>query len=237
MGSYSGAWCCTTGLIWRMNCPHLRILRLIVSDSSPEGVRLPGVRPAPPDVINLELEKALLSVSMLPIMVTHIVDPVVGFPGAPSSYPEPPLPVMPNDDPDPMSRISPLREVDDSPILDVFSSYLISPACSIYEPVISPITPSLWEDDDYRPPSSPATIDQYLSREGDFLLGDPTDLPFLAMPLTPRPIVEEMVLGSSVGSPAGEPVAVPSDRMADFSREGSFDVHQDALESGPLRRC
>ena len=64
------------------------------------------------------------------------------------------------------------------------------------------------------------------------LLGDPTDLLLLAMPLTPCPIVEEMVLGSSVGSPAGEPVVVPSDGMPDLSREGPFDVHQDALESG-----
>ena len=72
-----------------------------VSDSSLEGVRLPGVRPAPPDVIDLELEKALLSVSILPVLV--IVDPVVGLPGAPSSYPEPPVPILPNDDPDPIS--------------------------------------------------------------------------------------------------------------------------------------
>ena len=31
--------------------------------------------------------------------------------------------------------------------------------------------PSLWEDVDYRPPSSPATMDQYLSTAGDLLLG------------------------------------------------------------------
>ena len=47
------------------------------SDSSPEGVRLPGVSPTPPDIADLELEKALLSVSVLPVMVTPIVDPVV----------------------------------------------------------------------------------------------------------------------------------------------------------------
>ena len=41
-----------------------------------------------------------------------------------------------------------------------------------------------------------------------------------------------MVLGSSVGSPAGEPVAAPSHGMPDLSREGPFDVHQDTLESG-----
>ena len=73
-----------------------------MSDSSPEGVCLPGVRPAPPDVIDFELEKALLNVSILPVMVTPIVDPLVGLPGALSSYPEPPLSVLPNDDPDPI---------------------------------------------------------------------------------------------------------------------------------------
>ena len=51
----------------------------------------------------------------------------------------------------------------DGPILDVFPSYLISLTCSVYEPVTSPITPSLEEDADYRPPPSPATMDQYLS--------------------------------------------------------------------------
>ena len=104
--------------------------------------------------------------------------------------------------------------------------------CSVYEPATSPITPSLWEDDDNRPPFSPVTMDQYLSREGDLLFGDSTDLPLLVMQLTPRPIVEEMVLGSSVGFPAGEPVVVPSHGMPDLSREGPFDVHQDASESG-----
>ena len=39
----------------------------------------------------------------------------------------------------------------------------------------SPITPSLREDDAYRPPSSLATMDQYLSRDGDLLLRDSTD--------------------------------------------------------------
>ena len=52
------------------------------------------------------------------------------------------------------------------------------------------------------------------------------------LPLAPRPIVEEVVLGSSVGSPAGEPVSPPSYGMPDLSREGPFDVHQDASESG-----
>ena len=113
--------------------------------------------------------------SILPIIVTPIGDPVVGLPEAPSSYPEPPLPVLPNDDQVPTQRISPLREVADSSILDVFPSYLVSPVGSVYELITSPITPSLREDDAYRPPSSPATMDQYLSRDGDLLLGDSMD--------------------------------------------------------------
>ena len=44
------------------------------------------------------------------------------------------------------------------------------------------------------------------------------------------------VLGSSVGSPAGKPVAAPSHGMPDFSREGPFDVHQDASELGATPR-
>ena len=190
-----------------------------ISDSSPDRFCLPGARPAPPDVIDFELEKALLNVSILPV----IVDPLVGLPGAPSAYPEPPLPVLPNDDPDPVSRIS--------PSLDVFPPYTMSPACTVYDLDISPTSPSVREDDAYRPPSSPATMDQYLSREGDLLLGDSTDLPLLAMPQTPRPIIEDMVLGSSMGSPAGESVAAPSHGMPDLSWEGPFDVYQDASES------
>ena len=45
-----------------------------------------GVRPAPPDIADLELEKALLSVSVLLVMLTPIVDPEVVSPVAPSSY-------------------------------------------------------------------------------------------------------------------------------------------------------
>ena len=145
------------------------------SASGPDGVCLPGVRPALPDAFDLELEKALPDVSILPVMVTPLVDPVVGLPEAPSPYPAPPLPELPDDNQDPIARISPLREVADSPSLDVFPSYLVSPAGSAYEPVTFPITPSVREDDVYRPPAGPAMMDQYLSRDGDLLLGDSTD--------------------------------------------------------------
>ena len=92
--------------------------------------------------------------------------------------------------------------------------------------------PSLQEDADCRPPTSPATMDQYLSVEGDLLLGDTAHLPMLSMPLMPLPVADDVVPELSVGSPAGEPVVVPSVGMPDLSQEGPFDVHQDALESG-----
>ena len=75
-------------------------------------------------------------------------------------------------------------------------------------------------------------MDQYLSRDTSLLLGESTDFPFLPAPFTPQLIVEEMVLGSVVGSPSGEPVAAASQSMSDLSREGPFDVHQDASGSG-----
>ena len=151
-------------------------------------------------------------------MVTPLVEPV--FPVALSTYPEPPVPVQPDADPGATSRVSPLWVAADGPILDVFPSYLISPACSVYEPVTSPITPSLQEDADYRPPPSPATMNQYLSGEGNLLLGDMADLLLLSRPLTPLPVVVDVVAESSVTSPAGEPVVVPSDGMSYLSREG-----------------
>ena len=159
------------------------------------------VRPAPPGVIDLELEKALLQVSILP-MLTPIVDEQV-----PASQSV--------DEQVPVSESSIIREVAGSPVLDAFPSYLASPAGSVYGPITSPISPSLGTDDVSMPPSGLATMDQYLPRDSELLLGESTDLPLLPMPLTPPPMVEEMVLGSDVGS---------------------FDVHQDALESGASPR-
>ena len=120
---------------------------MLLSGSSPKWIRLPRVCPAPPDLADLEL----LNVSVLPVMVTALVEPVEVFPVAPSTYPEPPVPVQPDADPGAMSRVSPLRVAANRPILDVFPSYLISPACSVCEPVTSPITWSLQEDADYMP--------------------------------------------------------------------------------------
>ena len=74
-------------------------------------------------------------------MVTPLVEPAEAFPVAPSVYLEPPVPVKLDATPSATSQVSPLRVAADSPILDVFPSYLISPACSIYDLVTSPLTP------------------------------------------------------------------------------------------------
>ena len=54
----------------------------------PGEVVLPEICPAPRGGIALDLAKALLEVSVLPPMVTPIVDPVVESLGTPALYPE-----------------------------------------------------------------------------------------------------------------------------------------------------
>ena len=179
------------------------------------------IRPTPREVLDLELAKALC-VSVLPEMVTPLEEP--GFPTALSSYPEPPVPFLPYVDPDASSRSSPLQVAANSPEMDVFPSYMTSPACSVYEPATSPVTPCLQEDVTYQLPPSAATMDQYLLRSGDLLLGDVMVLPGLSSLLSSRP---------GVGDVAPE----SSDGMPDLSREGPCDVLQDVLESGTLLRC
>ena len=198
--------------------------------SSPGEARPPGVRPAIRELV--DFEKALLCVSFLPDMVTPLEEPVEGFPMAPSSYPEPPVPVLSYVDTDTSSRFSPLRVVAVGPEMDVFEPYFSSPACSVYEPATSPVMQSLQEDAAYQPPHNPATMDHYLPRDGGLLLGDLMAFPGLSSPLSPVPVVEEVAPESSVNSPAGVPVAPSSDGMPDLPWEGPFDALQDALESG-----
>ena len=132
-------------------------------------------------------------------------------------------------DPDASSRSSPIRVAADGLEMDVFQSYLSSSACSVYVPATSPVTPYFKEDAAYQPASSPATMDQYLSRDGVLLLGDVMTLPGFSSPLSPVPVVDQVAPESSVGSLAGVPVAPSSDGMPDLSREGPFDALQDSL--------
>ena len=112
-GLYGDRWCepgrgsCSGALVshhwwtlsWKTNCQRLRIRRCFVIPARREP-RPPGVRSATREIVDLELEKALLSAAILPEMVTPLEEPVEGFLVAPSSYPEPPVPVLPSVVPD-----------------------------------------------------------------------------------------------------------------------------------------
>ena len=61
--------------------------------------------------------------------------------------------------------------------------------------------------------------------------GDSSDLPLLSLPLLPIPVADVSGPVSAVTHSVGEPVVVPSVVPPDLSREGPFDVDQDALGS------
>ena len=141
----------------------------------PGSVVLPEICSAPWGGIALNLAMALLEVSVLPPMVTPILDPVVESLGTPALYPEPPLPVLSVDEQVPVLESvyeqvpvlvsSPLREVAGSPVLDDSPSCRVLPTGSGYELITFPISPSLRTADVSRPPSGLATMGQYLLRD------------------------------------------------------------------------
>ena len=77
-------------------------------------------------------------------------------------------------------RDVPLREADERPTIDLFPSFLISPAQSYYDSTISSITSELQDDSGFLPPDSPATMDQYIAADANLSLGDPSDLQLLS---------------------------------------------------------
>ena len=81
----------------------------------------------------------------------------------------------------------------------------MSPAQSYYDPVTSPITSDLQDDTGYLLPDSPTTMDRYIAADADLLLGDPSDLQLLTLPLVPVPVAEgsdPVIVGTHS---AGEP--------------------------------
>ena len=61
---------------------------------SPVAAKDEGMPLSPTLAADVEVERALLEVGVLPAMVTHIVDPAVGFSLSPATYSVPPVPVM-----------------------------------------------------------------------------------------------------------------------------------------------
>ena len=103
----------------------------------PGEVVIPEVRPVPRGIIDLELEKALLQVSILPMMVTPIVDPVVESSGTPALYPEPPLPVPSVDE-----QVPVLESVDEQVPVLVSSPFVRWPEVRSW----MPFRLSVWTD-------------------------------------------------------------------------------------------
>ena len=210
-------------------------------DDSPGSVAVgsagavePEVRLTPRGDFYMELAKALLDVSVVP-MITPIVDPVDSM-VSPAEYMEPPLPVVLVDIPVLVAEYSPLREVADGPHRECSPSFQASPVGSGYGPIPSPMSTSSRIADGHGPPPHMATMDQYLPRMDTPFGGESSDSPLLPRPLTPQPLVEVMVVESILDCVNAEPVAVSPPSMPDLSRESPFDVHQVTLESGASPR-
>ena len=90
--------------------------------------------------------------------MSPLPEPEEALPVSPSLYPEPPVPAQPDPDPSVESRFIPLREADERLMIDLFPSYLISPAQSYYDPANSPVTSDLQDDSQFLLPDSPATM-------------------------------------------------------------------------------
>ena len=129
---------------------------------SAAGAPVLEVYPAAEGSVDLELAKALLDVSVIPLMISPVVDPVVDSVGSPAAYPEPPLPVVLVDVPVAVS--SPWPGVADSPVWECSPSFQASPIGSGYGPIPSPTSPSSQMMDGHGPLPSLATMDQYLPR-------------------------------------------------------------------------
>ena len=75
-------------------------------------------------------------------------------------------------------------------------------------------------------------MDQYIAADADLLLGGPSDLQLLSLPLLPVPVADGsdpvLVRTHSVGEPVLAPAVVPPD----LSQEGPFDVDQTPSGSG-----
>ena len=204
----------------------------MIGGASPERVAIPELGVAPPDDSGTDLEDELLNISPLPTIVSPLPEPDEALPVSSSLYPEPPVPAQPDPAPSVESRVIPLRESDERPTIDLFPSYLISPAQSYYDPATSPVTSDLQDDSEFLLPDSPATMDQYLATDGDLLLGDSSELPLLSLPLLPIPVADVSVLVLASTPSVGEQFPASSVASPDLSREGPFDVARTASGLG-----
>ena len=113
---------------------------MVIGGASPERVAIPELGVAPPDDPGTDLEDELLHISPLPTIVSPLTEPDEALPVSQSLYPEPPVPGQLDPAPTFESRFIPLQEADERPSIDLFPSYMISPAQSYYDPATSPVT-------------------------------------------------------------------------------------------------
>ena len=200
---------------------------------SPERVAVSELGVAPPDDSDTDLEDALLHMSPLPTIVSPLREPVEVLQVYPSLYPEPPVPAQPDPVPSVELQDVPLREADERPTIDLFPSFFL----------FLPLSPTM-----IRPlPRSHRTCRMTLDTCRRIvrllwtstlrrMLGDPSDLQLLSLPLLPVPVadVSDPVL---VGTPSvGEPVLMPAVVPPDLSQEDPFDVDRTPSGSGDTPR-
>ena len=214
---------------------------MVISGVSPERVAIPELGVAPPDDSEMELEDELcdelLNISPLSTIVSPLTEPVLRHFRCLHHCIRSHLFLLNWTLPPVSSRgMFHSGKRNEHPTIDLFPSFLIYPAQSYYDPATSLIMSDLQDDSGYLPPDSPATMDQYIAADGDQLLGDPSDLPLLSVPLLPVPVAD--VSGPvSVGTHfVGELVLVPSVVLPDLSQEGPFDVDQTVSASGDTPR-
>ena len=149
-----------SGTVWRTSCRRRMIPPGSVAVSS-AGAAVPEVCPAPRGSFDLELAKALLDVSVMPMMITPIVDPVVDSIVSPAAYPEPPLPVVLVDIPVPVAGFLVCRRWLIVPVWECSPSFQASPVGSVMASP-SPMSPSSRIADGHGLLPRMATMDQYL---------------------------------------------------------------------------
>ena len=176
---------------------------------------------SPTSDVDVEVACALLEVGVLPALVTPIVDPAVGFPMTPVTYPVPPVPMMSFGDSVPLEVAPPAGLAVGSPARSEIPLCQVSSPASVTSPGLLPSSPVLRPAPDVSLPSGLAAMDQELPWSASLPLGFSVDSTLLPAPLTSSPMVEGVVV----------PGLVVSSIVC-----GEFDVHQDRPVSGAFPR-
>ena len=140
---------------------------------------------SPTSGMDLEVAHALLEVGVLPAMVTPIVDPAVGFPLTPATYPVPPIPLMSFGDSVPLEVAPPAGLAVGSPARSETLLCRVSSPASVASSRLSPSSPVSRFAPDVSQPSGLAAMDHEIPWSASLPLGVSADSPLLPAPLTP----------------------------------------------------